>query len=159
MRAEDLPLWERTLIAAYRWRRVNPIPSARLARPLEASRVALVTTAGLVSPGDKGFDLARRGGDTGFRVIPAGIGVAALTMMHRSHAFDRDAVARDANVALPLEPLAALAADRLVGAAAPRHLSFMGSITAPGRLRKEDAPAAAALLVEDNVDIALLAPV
>jgi hypothetical protein len=35
----------------------------------------------------------------------------------------------------------------------------MGSITAPGRLRKDDAPAAAALLVDDRVDIALLAPV
>lgn len=159
MRAEDLPLWERTLIAAYRWRRVDPIPSARLARPLEASRVAVVTTAGLVSPGDKAFDLARRGGDTSFRIIPAGADIGALTMMHRSDAFDREAVVRDANVAFPLEPLEALEAQHIVGEVAPRHLSFMGSITAPGRLRREDAPAAAALLVEDRVDIALLAPV
>ncbi len=159
MRAEDLPLWERTLIAAYRWRRVDPIPSARLARPLEDCRVALVTTAGLVPPGDRPFDLARRGGDTSFRIIPARIDIGAVTMMHRSDAFDREAVARDANVALPLEPLEALAARHLVGEVAPRHLSFMGSITAPGRLRKEDAPAAAALLVEDRVDVALLAPV
>jgi D-proline reductase (dithiol) PrdB len=35
----------------------------------------------------------------------------------------------------------------------------MGSITAPGRLIKQSAPAAAALLVEDHVDVALLLPV
>lgn len=159
MRAEGLPLWERTLIATYPWRRVAPIPSARLARPVEAARVALVTTAGLMSPGDEAFDLGRRGGDSSFRVIPAGTDVGALMMMHRSEAFDREAVAADANVAFPLAPLAGLAAEHLIGEVAPRHLSFMGSITAPGRLRKEDAPAAAALLADDRVDVALLAPV
>jgi hypothetical protein len=40
-----------------------------------------------------------------------------------------------------------------------RHLSWMGSITAVGRLVRESAPAAAQLLVEDRVDAALLVPV
>jgi hypothetical protein len=35
----------------------------------------------------------------------------------------------------------------------------MGSITAPGRLQRDSAPRAAALLVEDAVDVALLVPV
>jgi hypothetical protein len=35
----------------------------------------------------------------------------------------------------------------------------MGSITAPGRLLKQTAPAAAQLFVEDTVDVALLVPV
>lgn len=35
----------------------------------------------------------------------------------------------------------------------------MGSITAPGRLIRRSAPEAAALLVEDEVDLALLTPV
>jgi D-proline reductase (dithiol) PrdB len=47
----------------------------------------------------------------------------------------------------------------VIGNVAPRHLSFMGSITAPGRLRTETAPEAAGLLVEDGVDVALLVPV
>ncbi len=42
---------------------------------------------------------------------------------------------------------------------APRHLSFMGSVTAPGRLVRDTAPRAAELLVEDRVDVALLVPV
>jgi hypothetical protein len=35
----------------------------------------------------------------------------------------------------------------------------MGSITAPARLTKRSAPAAARLLVADEVDVALLVPV
>jgi hypothetical protein len=35
----------------------------------------------------------------------------------------------------------------------------MGSITAPGRLIRDSAPAAAKLLADDRVDVALLIPV
>jgi D-proline reductase (dithiol) PrdB len=45
-----------------------------------------------------------------------------------------------------------------VGRLAPRALSFMGSISAPGRLVKETAPEAAALLEADGVDVVLLVP-
>ena len=159
MRPDELPLWERTLIAAYRWRRVDPIPVTGLARRIEECRVALVTTAGLVPPGEAPFDLARLGGDTSFRTIGATVPPADLRVVHRSTAFDRRAVERDVNVAYPIEPLGALAAAGVVGSVAARHLSFMGSITAPGRLQRETAVAAADVLVADAVDIALLAPV
>ena len=46
-----------------------------------------------------------------------------------------------------------------IGSVNRRHLSFMGSIPAPGRLIRDSAPAAAQLLVEDRVDAALLVPV
>ena len=46
-----------------------------------------------------------------------------------------------------------------IGSVNRRHLSFMGSITAPGRLIRQSAPDAARWLVEDAVDIALLVPV
>jgi len=159
MQPDELPLWERALIATYRWRRVDPVPVARLGRPIAGCRVALVTTAGLVAPGQAPFDLARRGGDTSFRVLEATIPGADLRVVHRSDAFDRQAVERDVNVADPIEPLGALAAAGVIGSVAPRHLSFMGSITAPGRLQRETAVAAADVLVADGVDIALLAPV
>jgi len=159
MRADELPLWERALIASYQWRRVRPVPCALLRKPLAECRVALVTTAGLVPRGMPPFDLGRVGGDPTFRVIPASADPATLELHHRSQAFDRRAVLSDRNVALPLDLLHELAARRVVGEVAPRHLSFMGSITAPGRLRKEHAPAAADLLVADAVDAVLLAPV
>jgi D-proline reductase (dithiol) PrdB len=159
MRADELPLWERTLIRTYRWRRVEPLPLAALSRELPVCRVALVTTAGLVPPGMEPFDLGQRGGDTTFRVIPADADLASLEIVHRSDAFDRDAVAADRNVAFPLDRLRELAAAGEVGSVAPRQLSFMGSITAPGRLVKETAGQAADLLAEDRADVALLAPV
>ena len=65
----------------------------------------------------------------------------------------------DIDVVFPLDSLKALVANGEIGDVAPRHLSFMGSITAPTRLVRESAPAAADLLVADQVDVALLVPV
>ncbi len=159
MQVEDLPFRYRLLLKTYAWRSVQPVPCAVLRKPLDHSRVALVTTAGLVGPEHAPFDLSARGGDVTFRVIPADVDLQALRVQHRSDAFDRSAVDRDRNVAFPLERLQELVVDGVVGHVAPRHLSFMGSITAPGRLRAETAPQAAGLLVEDQVDVALLVPV
>jgi D-proline reductase (dithiol) PrdB len=159
VRRRDLPLKYRLLLASYPWRRPDQVQPARLRRPITEARVALVTTAGLVPPGDLAFDLDRRGGDSSFRVIPAGTDPRALVVMHRSDAFDRRAIEADPGVAFPLTLLATMAGRGAIGAVAPRHLSFMGSITAPGRLRRDSAPAAAGLLAADAVDVALLVPV
>lgn len=159
VRLEDLPLKYRFLIGAYRWRRVSPTPCAVPQRPLAEARVGLVTTAGLVPPGAEPFDLDARGGDPSFRVIPAGTSPHALAVHHRSDAFDRAGMAADINVVFPVAALERLAREGRIGAVAPRHLSFMGSITAPGRLVRDHAPPAAGVFVEDQVDVALLVPV
>ena len=159
MRVTDLPLKYRALLGVYPWRRREPVPRARLARPLSASRVALVTTAGLVAEGDEPFDLARRGGDPTYRVIPHATPPARLGVFHRSDAFDRSPLARDLNVVFPRDPITEAAQHGRIGSVAPRHLSFMGSITAPRRLIREYAPQAGAELVADGVDVALLVPV
>jgi len=65
----------------------------------------------------------------------------------------------DRNVALPMERLRTLAARGAIGSSAPRHLSFNGSISAPGRLVRESAPQAAKMFLEDGVDAAVLIPV
>ncbi len=156
---QDLPLWLRAVLAAYRWRHVDPVPCARLTRPLAAARVALVTSAGLVPPGSSPFDETVRGGDVSYRVTRGDADVQALGEFHRSRSFDHRGIARDRNLALPLDRLRELEREGVVGEVAPRHLSFMGSITAPGRLVRDTAPEAAALLVADAVDVALLVPV
>lgn len=155
----ELPLWLKTALRVYPWRRIDPVPCAPLRRPLPRCRVALVTTAGLVAPGQPPFDERIRGGDCSFRVIPAGIEVQTLGEFHRSASFDHRGIARDRNLALPLDRLRELAEEGAIGEVAPRHLSFMGSITAPGRLSRRTAPEASSLLVEDRVDVALLVPV
>ncbi len=158
-RVADLPLSLRVLLRTYPWRRIEPVPCARLTKPMSSARVALVSTAGLVPAGAPPFDQAVRGGDFSHRVIAADTDVATLADFHRSTSFDHRGVAADRNLALPLDRLRELAAAGEIGAVAPRHLSFMGSITAPGRLVRQSAPVAAELLVSDAVDVALLVPV
>lgn len=159
MRFEDLPLKYRFLMRAYRWRSIAPTPQAVPRGPLAVARVGLVTTAGLVPSGVEPFDLRARGGDPTFRIIPDDTPPAALAVHHRSEAFDRAALGRDINVVFPRAVLHRLEGEGRVGAVAPRHLSFMGSITAPGRLVRDHAPRAADVFVEDQVDVALLVPV
>jgi D-proline reductase (dithiol) PrdB len=155
---DDLPLWLRATLKVYPWRRVDPVPCAPLRKPVTKSRVALVTTAGLVPAGEPPFDRGIRGGDYSYRVISAATDVQTLGEFHRSESCDHSGIAQDRNVAFPLERLHELARDYEIGEVAPRHLSFMGSITAPGRLATRAAPEAAQLLVDDGVDIVLLVP-
>lgn len=62
-------------------------------------------------------------------------------------------------VYLPLHRLKELAEKGAIGSVAPRHFSFTGSITAPGRMIAETAPEVARMLLEDEVDAVLLTPV
>ena len=156
---DELSFSERLFVRTYPWRRIDPIPWTPLAKPLADCRLALVTSAGLVLPDQEPFDDGVRGGDYSYRVIPADADPTTLIDTHRSQAFDHAGIARDANLALPLDRVRELAERGRIGAVNRRHLSFMGSITAPGRLTRDTAPEAARLLVEDQVDVALLVPV
>ncbi|MFN2564189.1 MAG: glycine/sarcosine/betaine reductase selenoprotein B family protein [Gemmatimonadaceae bacterium] len=155
----ELPLRYRLEMALYRWRAVDPVVWTRLGAPLAETKVGLVTTAGLYRPRvDKPFRRVR-GGDYSFRIIPDDVDLHALAVGQTSDAFDRAPVEADRNVALPIERLRTLVQRGEVGSAAPRHLSFNGSITAPGRLVRESAPEAARTLVGDGVQAVLLVPV
>ncbi|MFN8544516.1 MAG: glycine/sarcosine/betaine reductase selenoprotein B family protein [Candidatus Binatia bacterium] len=149
----------RAFLKAYRWRWIDPVPCTLFTKPLGACRVALVSTAGLVPPGAPPFDGAVRGGDYSYRLVPRDGDLAQLADCQRSHSYDHGGIARGRNLAFPLDRLREFAAEGVIGEVAPRHLSFMGSITAPGRLIRDTAPKAATLLVDDEVDVALLVPV
>lgn len=153
----NLPL--RLFLKAYPWRRVDPVPWTPLRKPLSQCRLALLSSAGFVAPGQTPFDETFKGGDPSFREIPGDIDVKTLGEFHRSESFDHAGIAQDANLAFPFDRARELVAANRIGSLNRRHLSFMGSITAPGRLVRDTAPAAARLLVEDGVDVALLTPV
>lgn len=155
----EFSLGVRLFLAAYPWRRIDPVPWAMPRVPLARSRVALVSSAGLVPPDAALFDASVRGGDVSFREIAADAELRALRDGHRSESFDHAGMALDRNLVLPLDRLHELARDGRIGAVAPRHFSFMGSITAPGRLVRTTAPEIATRLRTDEVDIALLVPV
>lgn len=149
----------RLFLRAYRWRRIDPVPWAPLRRPLAACRLALVSSAGLVPPGQPPFDGAVRGGDVSVRDVPADVEVYSLVDTHRSKSFDHAGIRADPNLAFPIDRIRELAVRGRIGAVNRRHLSFMGSITTPGRLVCDTAPEVARRLVADQVDVALLVPV
>ena len=146
-------------LKGYRWRKIDPVPWASLKKPLSECRLSLVSTAGFVLPGQRPFDESIRGGDFSFREIPDHADVHQLTESQRSESFDHTGIHQDPNLAFPIDRARELAERGRIGSLNRRHLSFMGSITAPGRLNQQTAPAAAQLLVEDAVDVALLVPV
>ncbi len=154
----DLSLKNRIFMATYRYRTLDPIPFARPRRPLREARVALLTSGAVYAPGQDPFDEEKKGGDVSFRVIRGDADVATLGIAHKSDAFDQRGFRDDRNLGFPLDRLREMEAAGTIGGLAPRAISFMGSISAPGRLVKETAPEAAALLEEDGVDVALLVP-
>jgi D-proline reductase (dithiol) PrdB len=139
------------------------IPWTPVRKPLAESRVALLSTAGLSMKGDPPFDmeLERRQptrGDPSWRRLRADATGASVTANHLH--IDTGYLLRDLNVALPLERLRELAAAGEIGAVAESHYSIMGyQGNDTGVLERESAPAIAAAMRREEVDLALLVPV
>jgi D-proline reductase (dithiol) PrdB len=116
--------------------------------------VALVTTAALYPPGQR----PARGGDASFRVLT---GADHLALGHESPNFDRSGWLVDPNVIFPLARLHDLADAGTIGSVAPRHLAFAGNQQHDtlATIGLDSGPAAAQLLHEDGVDVAILTPV
>jgi D-proline reductase (dithiol) PrdB len=155
----EFSIGTRLFLKAYPWRRIDPVPWAPLHKPLAQSRLALVSSAGFVTATQKPFDESVSGGDFSFRDIPSDVDIRTLVDTHRSESFDHTGLHQDPNLAFPIDRMRELAAQGRIGSINHRHLSCMGSITAPGRLVKQTAPEAARSLVGDGVDVALLVPV
>lgn len=156
---DELSIGTRLYLRAYRWRTVAPVPLLQMQKPLARSRVAIVSTAGLVLPHQPPFDETVRGGDWSFRSIPDDTDARSLRLTHRSASFDHRPAELDPNIAFPLDRLHELVADGHVGEANHRHFSFMGSLTATSNLLARSAPEVARALSEDGVDVALLVPI
>ncbi len=155
----ELPLKYRLGLTVYPWRVIRPDPWTLLDRPLSAVRLALVTSAGLYHPDRDARFVTELGGDSSVRWIDGDQAISELRIGQRSESFDRAAIEADRNEAFPLDRLRELVDQGKLGSLAERHLSFNGSITAPGRLVRDSAPAVAAALTRDRVDAALFVPV
>ncbi len=138
---------------------INPVPCAKLEKPLNTARVALVTTAGLHTPEQAGFDSFLKSGDASFREIPNTVTTSALIEAHKSDSFDHSGVQADRNLAFPLDRFRELVARGAIGCLNHRHFSFMGSILRPKRLIEETASQVAERLRADGVDVVFLTPV
>jgi len=118
---------------------------------LSQATVAIVTTGALVGDGHADWNQ----GEETFRVLPRA--ERAFRMAHWSLNFDRTGFTSDINVLYPIDRLEELAAEGVIGAVAPRHLSFMGALhDTLSTIRLDTGPAAAKLLRDDGVGVVLL---
>jgi D-proline reductase (dithiol) PrdB len=125
-------------------------------KPLHQCTVALVTTAGVHWRDDRPFDLSNRLGDPTFRTIPRDASFVQLALSHVG--YNTKKISQDINCVFPLERLRELVQEGVIGALAPRHFSFMGYIPITAPLLNVTAPAVAAQLQADQVDLVLLIP-
>ena len=155
----DLKMRYRVLIRGYRFSKVDWHPGAILTKPLNAAKIAIITSAGFYLPTQPPFEHTIRYNDCSYREIPWGTPVKSLQIGQTSDAFDHSGIELDRNLALPLDRLRELVGLGLVGAATPRHFSMMGSLLATAGLIQKSGPEIAAKLHEDAVDAVLLVPV
>jgi D-proline reductase (dithiol) PrdB len=136
----------------------GPPPWTPLRIPLAACTVALVTTAGVHLKTDVPFDMNDKNGDPSFRVIPGEIALDRLGITHDY--YDHRDADKDLNIVLPLSRLGELVRERVIGAVAPFHYSFMGHIDGHhiAHLLTETAPEVARRLKRENVDAVVLTP-
>ncbi len=156
VRLADLPAAEREHLLEL-GRRLPPFSEAAwvTSPPLERCRIALVTTAGLHRASDRPFSFVP---DTEYRVIPGDTPAADLVMSHVSVNFDRSGFHADLNVVFPIDRVAELARDGVIGSVAQYHYSFMGAAWPPTRFEPR-AHELSGLLKKDRVDAVLLTPV
>jgi D-proline reductase (dithiol) PrdB len=121
--------------------------------PLGKRRIAVVTSAGLVTRGERPFV----SGDTDYRALPADTPADRLLMTHVSVNFDRTGFQRDVNVVYPLDRLREMAAEGAIGSVAATHYSFMGASDPRGM--EANARTVAGRLKADRIDGVLLTPV
>ena len=120
--------------------------------PLKDRRVAIVTSAALIRPGDTPFGF----GGNEYRVLPTE-DADQLVISHLSTNFDRTGFQQDLNIVFPIDRLHEMAADGEIASVADYHYSFMGA--ADPAVMEDAADQVAGMLKQDQVDAVLLTPV
>lgn len=121
--------------------------------PLSERRIAMVSSAGLLRRGDKGF----RAGADDYREIGDDVADRDILMSHISVNYDRTGFQQDLNLVLPRQLMHELAEAGTIGSVASAHYAFMGA-TDP-REMEPSAHELANKLKADNVDSVVLIPV
>jgi D-proline reductase (dithiol) PrdB len=123
-------------------------------KPLEACRLAIVTTAGLHRRHDRPFE----SGDQSYRVIPSDTAAADVVQSHTSLGFDRTPIMRDLNISFPIDRVRELVTRGELGGLAPACYSFMGALRDAARIECETGPAVGRRLRDEGADVALITP-
>lgn len=146
------------LIASFKPLTFDKSPWAPVTKPLNESKIAVVTTAGLHHRDQPAFNMADSHGDPTYRILDAACIEKDYTITHDY--YDHRDAAKDINVVFPITRLKEMEIAGCIGALAQRHISFMGHIDGRhiGTLKNHTAQQAAVILVKDEVDVVLLTP-
>ena len=130
---------------------------ARLAKPLAASRLTLVSSCGVHLKTDKPLDVCHPFGDFRFMRVPSSATQDDL-IIHQLK-YPHDDADLDINVIFPIERLQELCEERRLGGLTPNFFSFIGYNMDPEKFERTVAAGIAQAIVEDErADCALLAP-
>jgi D-proline reductase (dithiol) PrdB len=137
------------------------IPWTPLARPVEESTVALITSAGLALKTDRPFDQEgeRRNpwwGDPSYRVLPHTVRGKDVRLYHLH--INSGLPERDLNTLLPAQRLLELEELGEIGRPAAHHYSYMGYILQPRSLLEQSVPAIIRQMRHDGVNVVVLVP-
>jgi len=132
----------------------SPVNPPRV--PLNEARVGFVTTAGAHLSAQPPFDTDADEGDPSYRAFPSTTPLHEIVLTHGG--YNTGLASEDKNVVLPLDHLRALASEGWIGAVGPTVYATMGYVADTEPFIRETAPEIARRLVEDRVDLVLLAP-
>jgi D-proline reductase (dithiol) PrdB len=136
--------------------RGETIPLARLVRPLSATRLTFVSSAGVQPKGTLPFDVVHPVGDYSFRSVPSTSKPVDLEIHQLK--YPTAGAHRDLNVIFPIERLQELVAEGVIGGLTPNLFSFIGYNMDPERLEQTLAEDIADAVVADGAEAALLCP-
>ena len=147
--------YEKAGFEPYRWLRSETPPLwSPMGKPLSASRLGVVSSAGAYVAGQVAFHYKD---DTSIREIPKDVSVEDLRFAHVTEYMLGDA-RRDPNCLFPIEALRALEREGVIGEVGDPLLSCMGGIYSQRRAREDLAPAVETTLRAQGVDAVLLVP-
>jgi len=137
------------------------IPWTSLKKPIEQTRFALMTTAGISMKSDTPFNVERERqeplwGDPTFREIPRATTEADIEVNHLH--INTDYIYQDLNVMLPLARFREFEIDGFIGSLAPTSYSYYGYQMDPKVLLEETMPKVSDKMLSEGVEAVILTP-
>jgi D-proline reductase (dithiol) PrdB len=140
----------------YKWSQYDSSPWCSFDKPLEETRLALVSSAGIFRDDQEPFD-PWAVNDLSFRTIPVDTDKSMLKLHHNY--FDHRDAMKDFNCVFPTERLRELAEEGCIGALVPEAITLgMGRLYKRTALQNETVPRIVEALQRHGVDAALLVP-
>lgn len=153
------PSLAQRFITAYEpWESGEATPWAKVTKPLNQCRVAIVTTSGVHHSNQQPFDMQDSEGDPSFREIDGSSITDSYKITHDY--YDHSDAEKDINIIFPIDRLRELQQEKVIGELAQSHYSFMGHIDGHhiATLIGKSARQIVEKLRKDAVDVVLLTP-